>query len=174
MKFKIYTFILSSLFIILCASNCKVSKQKVESNASGSIAKEEIKQEETKEINPKVPLANLLALEGTWVFQNFTSINTDLKILFPERVPQFTLEVKNGRFSGFAGCNNINGKLIVDRSTISFAQPFSGTKMSCNAMGEGKFIEMLRNIKYYQIIDKNTLQLLSGTKPDMVFQRLTK
>jgi copper homeostasis protein (lipoprotein) len=69
------------------------------------------------------------------------------------------LNSKDGRFSAYAGCNNMNGSYIMKRSfAISFTQVVS-TMMACSNMDtEAQFAKMLERVDNYTIKD-NKLNL---------------
>ena len=74
------------------------------------------------------------------------------------------LNSKDGRFSAFAGCNNMMGNYVMKTSfSLSFS-PVASTMMACPEMDlEQKFAAMLEKVDSYIIVE-DELQLVKGKK----------
>lgn len=72
------------------------------------------------------------------------------------------LNSKDGRFSAFAGCNNMMGNYVMKTSfSLSFS-PVASTMMACPEMDlEQKFAAMLEKVDSYIIVE-DELQLVKG------------
>ncbi|WP_299063377.1 META domain-containing protein [uncultured Polaribacter sp.] len=62
-----------------------------------------------------------------------------------------TLKTKDNRFTGFAGCNVINGEYILDEGNrIKFGE-IASTKMFCPNTDEQTFLDVLNTVNNYTI-----------------------
>jgi len=75
-----------------------------------------------------------------------------------------TLKTKNNRFTGFAGCNTINGEYILEEGNrVKFTKVIS-TKMFCNnSTNESKFLKAINATDNYTI-KNNILSLNLGKR----------
>ncbi|QXP63529.1 META domain-containing protein [Polaribacter sp. R2A056_3_33] len=81
-----------------------------------------------------------------------------------------TLKTKDNRFSGFAGCNSINGEYILEKGNkIKFTKVIS-TRMFCNNTDESKLLKAINSTDNYTI-KNNRLSLNVGKRaPLAVFE----
>lgn len=65
---------------------------------------------------------------------------------FPKDIPHFEINLQNKQFSGFAGCNQVNGMLRFEYNKMHI-EPLSSTKMYCAELSdiENKILNILRN-----------------------------
>ena len=65
---------------------------------------------------------------------------------FPKDIPHFEINLQNKQFSGFAGCNQVNGMMRFEYRKI-YIEPLSSTKMYCADLSdiENKILNILRN-----------------------------
>jgi heat shock protein HslJ len=95
---------------------------------------------------------------------NLTSLAGEALHL-PEGVktPFLTL-AKDGKLSGFGGCNQLMGSMKLEGSSLSFPG-LGGTKMFCKAAQptENAFMGALRSTNAFKL-DGDKLMLLDGTK----------
>jgi heat shock protein HslJ len=84
--------------------------------------------------------------------------------------PTIEIYLAEERFSGNTGCNNMNGKLKVEGSTISFSDIIT-TKMFCADVDETTFLTALGQVKKYKI-EKLKLYLFENEKELLVFQKI--
>ena len=83
-----------------------------------------------------------------------------------------TIEIYLGeeRFGGNTGCNNMNGKLMVEGSTILFSDIVT-TKMFCPDVDEVNFLSTLGKANNYKI-EKMKLYLYDSDHELLVFQKV--
>ena len=111
-------------------------------------------------------------LEGTWELNYITGPRIAFEGLYPIKKPTISFDVTNNRMSGNASCNNFNGKLNVDGNKISFKDPMAMTRMRCmDGNGENVFVEALKKIDNWSVMDDNTLKFMLG---DVVLMRFIK
>lgn len=98
------------------------------------------------------------ALNGNWTVKQLNGKDVTVAL-----VPSMTFDITNGKLSGNAGCNRINGTIKTDADNdkaISFDQ-VSTTMMLCpGANVEAEFKQALNRVAQYKIIDPATAQLL--------------
>jgi heat shock protein HslJ len=67
------------------------------------------------------------------------------------RDANITFDVATKRFSGYGGCNQVNGNYNVDKKEIRFTEVLS-TKMSCSDIEfENTFLSTLNSIDRYEV-----------------------
>ena len=111
-------------------------------------------------------------LEGTWELNYITGPRIAFEGLYPIKKPTISFDITNNRMSGNASCNNFNGKLNVDGNKISFKDPMAMTRMRCmDGNGENVFVEALKKIDNWSVMDDNTLKFMLG---DVVLMRFIK
>ena len=167
-----HTFRFTACLILIGISyvQCSVSKKKSanaasrQATAAAPMAKDPISGKES---------SNAQSIQGSWQFDNFTMVNTSKTILFPMEVPMLYFDVKGKKFSGTGGCNNISGSFVLNGNELTFTQPFIMTRMSCNAMGEKIFVNYLNSVQRF-LIEGNSLQLITDSKPAIVLKRVMK
>jgi heat shock protein HslJ len=76
---------------------------------------------------------------------------------FPNELPHFEFNLETKQISGFAGCNQVNGKIKFEYSKV-IIEPLSSTKMYCGETStvEEDILNILRSGPIYSI---NNLQL---------------
>lgn len=84
--------------------------------------------------------------------------------------PTVEIYLAEERFSGNTGCNNMNGKLTVDGSSISFSDIVT-TKMFCDGVDETSFLTNLEKANNYKI-EKMRLYLFEDEKEILVFKKI--
>ncbi|PHR46217.1 MAG: hypothetical protein COA32_11730 [Fluviicola sp.] len=64
---------------------------------------------------------------------------------FPKDIPHFEINLQNKQFSGFAGCNQVNGMMRFEYNKM-YIEPLSSTKMYCAELSdiENKILNILR------------------------------
>ncbi len=111
-----------------------------------------------------------IRLYDIYVMEEMTGFNLKKEKLM-KGVPQFEFNLTENRFSGHAGCNQINGGITVVGNKITFGD-FVGTLMSCPNMKIEKAVVTALNQKTVQYsIDKMKLTLVSG-KTKMVLKKI--
>ncbi len=91
---------------------------------------------------------------------------------FGKELPYIDLHIKERIFSGFGGCNRVNGGLdLRDYSQIKFTDVIS-TKMMClSGNRESEFMKLLHAVKSYHI-ENGRLYLFVDGKAQLVFKKL--
>ena len=84
--------------------------------------------------------------------------------------PTIEIYLEEERFSGNTGCNNMNGTVKVESSTISFSDIIT-TKMFCSDVDEVSFISALKKANKYKI-EKMKLYLFEDDRELLVFQKI--
>jgi len=99
-----------------------------------------------------------------------TVIN-DEPVSFKTEVPNLEFHLVDGKMYGYAGCNNIQGAIIVTKESIAFG-PIASSRMACPDMQlENKLLSILSgNTLKYKI---NGLRLtLSDEVNDLTFKKV--
>ena len=87
-----------------------------------------------------------------------------------ETRPIIEIYLEEGRVHGNAGCNTINGTVIVNENSIAFSQIIT-TEMACPGDLEQRFLTALQNVDNYKI-EKLRLYLYEGEEERLVFRKI--
>ncbi len=112
-----------------------------------------------------------IKLNDIWVMQEMTGVKLQKEKL-NKGLPTFEFHLKDNRFSGHAGCNQMTGSIRVEGNKIKFG-PIASTKMACPDMTvEQKVGNALSNKTVTYSIEnlKLTLTTIDGLK--MVFRKI--
>ena len=77
---------------------------------------------------------------------------------------------EEGRVHGNAGCNTINGTVIVNENKIAFSEIIT-TEMACPGDLEQRFLTALQNVDNYKI-EKLRLYLYEGEEERLVLRKI--
>ncbi len=108
-------------------------------------------------------------LDGSWIL---TQINGNLVKKSDENVVNLNIN-GNGSFSGFSGCNQINGELIINNSDLRF-KDVASTKIFCGKDNvEAQFLALLNDVGSYKIKDGDLI-LIASNKKALIFKSTTR
>ncbi len=111
-------------------------------------------------------------LLGKWILEYMSPVNgKEVKELFKIQKPYLNF-VDETKVAGNNGCNNIAGEYSSSEgNVIQFkADNFISTRMFCQGIDESAFINVLKTINRYEVIDEgNKLVLLTGDIVSMSF-----
>ncbi|WP_118952905.1 META domain-containing protein [Taibaiella helva] len=117
----------------------------------------------------------LAVLNGSWTLDLLAAPGASLDSLYPGRKPELTFDTDKKRFSGYTGCNGLNGPLVSSDHTISFRGDIALTMMACPGEGENTFLQQLKRINKYDVSrDGSTLTFIQGDIALMRFHRNKK
>lgn len=108
-------------------------------------------------------------LEDTWVLESLNEQKI-IKDNFGKDVPSLKINATENTFSGFAGCNQMNGKLFFENGLLRFTQ-VSTTESLCEPNNkEAEFLKALQSSITYSI-ENNKLVLNNPSKNLIVFNK---
>lgn len=83
---------------------------------------------------------------------------------FPKDTPHFEINLETGKFSGFAGCNQVMGDIFFEYNKLSI-QPLGSTKMYCADVStiENRILNILRDAPVIYSLKDNRLILENQT-----------
>lgn len=93
-----------------------------------------------------------------------------------ENAPFLIFDIKGNKISGNAGCNRLNGKLIINENKDSISiPPFMTTRMACPGMEtENNILSALSSVKTFGKLDSEHIALYSnGGTEVLVLQKNT-
>jgi heat shock protein HslJ len=112
------------------------------------------------------------ALAGNWELDFISGPRIAFDGLYPNRKPTISFDIAAKRVSGNTSCNSYNGPYTIDGNNISFSQPMGVTKMMCeDIQGETIFLETLKKINRFDVVDGKTLNFIMGDIAMMRFVR---
>ncbi len=110
-------------------------------------------------------------LHDIWVMEEMTDVELKKENLM-KGLPMFEFNLRDMRFSGHAGCNQIFGGIEVKGNKIRFGN-LASTKMACPDMTvEQKVTQILNNNTFTYRIEKLKLVLESDTGTKLVFRKI--
>lgn len=80
------------------------------------------------------------------------------------KLPVLRFELAERKFSGFTGCNRMNGSFKILADGIQFDKDISVTKMACDGFNEKEFLINLLRVDHFKIRD-GVLWLMIGQTP---------
>ncbi len=99
-----------------------------------------------------------VTLSGKWELLPVLSSDTAAG-----KIPFIVFNIKNGRFTGNTGCNNISGAFLLSQDALQFNEKLISTKKSCPGYNEEAFMENLFKTNRYQIEDGVLLLMYNTT-----------
>ncbi len=110
-------------------------------------------------------------LNDIWLMKEMTGVEL-VKDQLQKGLPVFEFHLKENRFMGHAGCNNLSGKIEVKGNTITFGN-ITGTKMLCPDMKvENAVLEALSNKSFKYEIENMYLTLTNDDGMKMIFRKI--
>ena len=97
------------------------------------------------------------SINGEWFLQPVVPSDTAT-----DKVPVIIFDLAKGTFTGNNGCNKMNGKITIRKSSLSFNDKIMTTKMACQGYNEQGFMKNLLKTDRYKI-EGGLLILMSGT-----------
>ena len=85
-------------------------------------------------------------LSGEWQLQPVLASDTA-----SGKIPTLKFDLAAEKFSGFSGCNAINGSFVIKAEALSFNEQVISTKMACPGYNENIFMDNLLKTNRYQI-----------------------
>lgn len=110
-----------------------------------------------------------MLLHDIWVVESINGV-TYSRAEGQDLHPTLEIYLSEERFSGNTGCNNMNGKVNVNSSKISFYK-ITTTKMFCADVDETSFLTALGKASNYKI-EKMRLYLFDDDKEVLVFKKI--
>ena len=109
-------------------------------------------------------------LTDIWVLEELNNIKVTSKD-FTKELPLIEINTTDNKFSGYAGCNRMNGTLFFERGIIRFTNIIT-TKMFCPSPNkENEFIKALQSATTYKI-ENNRLWLSNPNGMLVVFKKI--
>ncbi len=108
-------------------------------------------------------------LNETWVLESFKGQRLRPELFAERRLPYLEINVRDSRLAGYAGCNQIRGKIQTEADQVQF-DPVPATRKACASKFENDFLSALRSATLYRV-GKNRLTLLSHGQYLMTFRK---
>jgi len=109
-------------------------------------------------------------LHDIWVLKELNGKKIS-KEDFTNEFPMIEIYANTNKFSGFAGCNQMNGSLFFEKGKLRFIN-IATTKMMCNNMNkETEFIKTLQSTTTY-LIGENRLILSNPSGKKLIFKKI--
>ncbi|WP_223033399.1 META domain-containing protein [Hanstruepera marina] len=89
---------------------------------------------------------------------------------FANKLPSIEINSSNNSFTGYAGCNNMNGKLFFEHGILRFTD-IASTKKMCPNNTETEFLNALKAVTKYKL-ENNRLWLSNPSKELLVFKKV--
>lgn len=113
-------------------------------------------------------------LLGKWSLEYMSPVDgKNVQDLYKIQMPYLTF-VDESKVAGNNGCNNVAGHYTLDGESISFhTEEFRSTRMFCQGVNENAFIDVLKTINNYTLIENgNKLMLLTTDIASMIFVKV--
>lgn len=157
--------------------NIQISQQECANQMSGEISPYKVSVEFRKNPNSEFEKINGCGqyitdyrLHDIWVLEELNG-KTISKEDFSNEFPMMEIYASTNKFSGFAGCNRMNGSLFFEKEKLRFIN-IATTKMMCtNANKEADFIKALQSVTTYSI-GENRLILSNPSGKKIVLKKV--
>jgi heat shock protein HslJ len=110
-------------------------------------------------------------IHDIWVLDSINSQKVDFK-QFPHGLPTLEFKLEDGKLSGFAGCNYLNGSYYRVGKEMQFSELALTMKSCVDVAGEIKFISMLNKKRYSYKIADGILALEHRDKTKLIFKKV--
>ena len=110
-------------------------------------------------------------LHDIWVLEEIQGNDVHAENYSGE-LPNVEIDIRNNTFSGYSGCNRMNGSLSFQFGKIKFSN-IASTRRACpqHTNSERELLDLLRNWHHYTI-DRNRLNLFENENPIVVFKKV--
>jgi heat shock protein HslJ len=107
------------------------------------------------------------SLGSYWTLQSMNGAPVEENTFLKGRVPVLQVNVKESRYAGSDGCNNILGKARIEGNKIEL-EPGISTMMACPGKAHEEYAEAFYSVTDYTI-ENGLLTLLAEGKPVLVY-----
>ena len=108
-------------------------------------------------VQKKVPLDSA-SIAGDWWLVPVLASDTAAG-----KLPQLRFELSGNKFSGFTGCNQMNGTFRVVSDQLQFDKDIRLTKIACEGYNEKEFLLNLLRVDHYRIKDGELWLMIDQT-----------
>lgn len=120
---------------------------------------------------PKVMESKNSALNGRWELRSLTGTKLTYEALYPGQKPSLAFNLPVMEVMGSTGCNTFTAAISMDSNHIEFIN-LVATEKACNGIGEPTFINAMKTVSTFSLIDSNTLELMKADTALLRFVRL--
>lgn len=113
------------------------------------------------------------SLAGLWELHSISDSKVNLAKLYPGQKPNLNFDLQGGAVRGSTTCNRFSCQVKIDGEKMNFGDP-AMTKVACPGDGEKVFLEALKKINSFSVIDSNILQFRTDSIEIMRFSRKMK
>jgi len=157
--------------------NIQISQQECANEMSGEISPYKVAVEFKKNMSSEFEnikgCGNYITdyrLHDIWVLEELNGKKISSED-FSKEFPMLEIYASTNKFSGFAGCNRMNGSLFFEKGKLRFIN-IATTKMMCeNSNKEGEFLTALQSTTTYSI-GENRLFLSNPSGKKLVFKKV--
>ena len=133
------------------------------------VVKEKVVEKETKPAKSNKPSETKAAtkpaaqatLHGSWTLDKVYGAKEPFKILFPNKIPDITFDLKTSALNGNNGCNSYNGPFELKNGVLKIGDMMS-TRMYCEGVKESLFMTTLKMANTYRMEDNNLVLMLDN------------
>lgn len=152
------------IFSAILSIACNNSKEEKKALPSEMPAAEPVK------IAPEPVTASLA---GLWELHSVSDSKVNLAKLYPAQKPNLNFDLQGAAVRGSTTCNRFSCQVKIEGEKMNFGDP-AMTKIACPGDGEKVFLEALKKVNSFSIIDSNFLQFRTDSIEIMRFSRKKK
>jgi heat shock protein HslJ len=117
----------------------------------------------TKNSEPKVATKpGKPTLHGSWTLDKVYGAKEPFNLLFPNKTPDITFDLKENRLNGNNGCNSYNGPFELKNGVLKIGDDLMSTRMYCEGVKESLFMTTLKMANAYRMEDNNLVLMLDN------------
>ncbi len=110
-------------------------------------------------------------LNGRWELRSVSGTKLTYEALYPGQKPSLAFNLPVMEVMGSTGCNSFTGAIAMDTNHIEFIN-LVATEKACNGIGEPTFINAMKAVSTFTIVDSNTLELMKADTALLRFVRM--
>lgn len=123
--------------------------EKAVENKQSEAPKNDVKKEESKEGKPAAKPGKA-TLHGSWELEKIYGAKEPFNMLFPNKKPTITFDLKENFVNGNNGCNSYNGNFELKNGVLKIGDMIQ-TKMFCEGVKESLYMATLKMANNYKI-----------------------
>ncbi len=120
---------------------------------------------------PEPLQSKISALNGRWELKSLTNTKLTFEALYPGLKPNIAINLPVMEVMGSTGCNSFTGAIAMDTNRIEFIN-LVATEKACKGIGEPTFIDAMKSVTTFSMVDSNTLELMKADTALLRFVRI--
>lgn len=122
-------------------------------------------------VEPEQNQSEVSPLNGRWELRSVVGTKLGFEALYPGQKPNIAFNLPDVEVMGSTSCNSFSGSISIDSNHIEFIN-LVATEKACNGIGEPTFINAMKSVSTFSLVDSNTLALMKADTALLRFVRI--